>query len=146
MIVKPLYDRELIYWVMQETLDKCMDDNTGDAFNPPPPDDLSLLYLGCYIGVEFIGIVVLSRINGVMWDSHMALIKSGYGVIAAKKCIEWMFDNTDCKRIVTFTPSYNRPALRVARNTGMTEFGINKNAVQKSGNIFDLHCFGISKG
>ena len=92
--------------------------------------------------------VFLAEPHGVACRvAHSALLPSAHGVGAevSKLAMQWLFDNTDCMRIIAWIPEYNRLAIRMALDSGLRQCGINEQSFLKNNNLYDLLLFGISK-
>lgn len=112
-----------------------------EFFFPPINDSIIWLRAGdC-------GVFMGQKMNHVTYDVHTILLPRARGkaVSIAKDAIRWIFDNTECLRVTTSVPSYNRLAERLAIKSGMTRFGTNYKSFQKDGVLFDQLLFGISK-
>lgn len=86
--------------------------------------------------------------NAVCWEVHTCLLPHAWGdtaAIAAKELASWIWENTDCRRIVTTVPAYNRLAYRFARKAGMTEYGRNPKSFLKNGKLYDQLLLGLSR-
>jgi RimJ/RimL family protein N-acetyltransferase len=51
--------------------------------------------------------------------------------------LEWVWKNTPYRRLVGPVPAYNRLARRLAEALGFTQFGVERDAVQKRGRVYD---------
>lgn len=80
------------------------------------------------------------------WEMHTVMPLFGARAIAAMtSAFGWVFENTDCIRIVTAVPSYNRVALRFAKQAGLKIFGVNEKSFQKGGALHDEIWMGIGE-
>mgnify|MGYP001588587207 CR=1 FL=1 len=116
-----------------------------EAFQASP----SLTYLGMFEGHEYLGLFVLHQHNAIMWEVHTCLLPSAWGSRAqacAKLCVEWIFDNTECRRLITSVPVGNALAERLAGAAGMVRYGTNPRSFLKNGQELDQIMLGISKG
>lgn len=129
--------------------------HVSDDFSPAPGDLAnclhpvdSVFYLAAYDGEEYLGLFFLHQHNSVMYEVHTCLLPNAWGgrsVDAAKACAAWMFENTPCQRIVTYVPVDNVLALRLARNSGMQQIGINHDSIMRGGKLVSQHMLGLSK-
>lgn len=95
-----------------------------------------------------LGLFALYPHNRICWAVHTCLLPECYGETSrriARESIEWVFSNTECLRIITEVPAYNRIALKFAKDAGMTEYGVNPESYMKGGKLRDLILLGISK-
>jgi hypothetical protein len=84
----------------------------------------------------------------ILWEVHTCLLPQAWGETARAAVphfLQWVWDNTPCKRIITSVPHFNRAALKFALGSGMTEYGLNPGAFQKWGKLYDVHMLGLSR-
>jgi hypothetical protein len=60
-------------------------------------------------------------------------IRGKEAIILAKQILRWMYENTDCKRMVGLTPEYHRRALVFARLVGFKPTGLSEESILKDG-------------
>ncbi len=51
--------------------------------------------------------------------------------------LDWVWGNTPYRRLVGPVPAYNRTCLKLSKNVGFTQFGVEHDAVQKHGKVYD---------
>ena len=85
--------------------------------------------------------------NSITYEVHTMLLPHARGKAAdiARGAIRWIFDNTECRRIITSVPKYNRLAERLAIKCNMELIGTNRNSFLKDGILHDQLLFGISE-
>lgn len=86
--------------------------------------------------------------NRVSYEIHTVLLPYAFGpqaIVAASLAKEWMWRNTDCRRIWTNVPVHNRLALRFAKAAGMTQFGVNEKSYLRGGALTDQILLGLSR-
>lgn len=113
----------------------------------PAQSDL-IWYVAVKENEELLGLFMLVPENHICWKVHTCLLPNAWGrraKQAAKHGIEWVWANTECLRIVTDVPKYNRQASLFARWAGMSEFGVNPKSYMKNGELQDVTMLGISK-
>jgi hypothetical protein len=123
-----------------------------DDFAPPaekwePIQHEHVYHLLCRHGDLVLGLFVLIPQNAVCWEVHTNMLPVAYGekaVECGKQGIRWVFDNTNCKRIVTQVPDCNPLALRFAKKF-MTIYGYNPHSFQKDGKLEGVTLLGVSK-
>ncbi len=152
MIIEPIYDMALI----KETMKKpyiwpyIHDDMVDlDSFEPFEPIDDVAQYLGVFNEGMYCGFFLIVRQNSITYEIHTVLKKCCRGekaVLAAKAVISWIFDNTDCARLITQIPEDNIPAERLAINAGMSIYGINPDSFKINNVIKSVKLYGITKG
>jgi RimJ/RimL family protein N-acetyltransferase len=97
---------------------------------------------------QVLGLFMFVPQGAACWEVHTCLLPIAYGrraAAAAAGAAEWIFEQTECRRIVTSVPAYNRLALRFARQAGMTQYGVNPNSFLKKGKLHDQVLLGLSK-
>lgn len=123
-----------------------------DDNSPAPEDYVPMLpehvyYLGIFDG-EYLGLFLFHPHNSVCFEAHTCLLPAAWGRPSsecAKAAVQWMFENTPCRRVITNVPIYNRLALRLAQRSGLTQFGINPKSHLKNGVLHDQIMLGVSK-
>lgn len=95
-----------------------------------------------------LGVFLLRRMSDIQYEAHIVLLPCALGLAskAARHVVRWMFDNTRCERIIGCIPVYNRLAINVAHNAGLSDFGINEKSFMKNGKLWDQVFLGISRG
>lgn len=125
----------------------------GDDGSPPaesyqPPQHDSFLYLLVYDQSELLGLFMFHPITSLCLELHTCLYPSA-GFARAKQAgtgaIDWIWQHTGYTRIRTEVPEYNRPAFRLAVQSGFRAFGRDLACFPKHGRPCDLILLGISK-
>lgn len=104
--------------------------------------------LAIYDDAGFGGCFILIPESSICWQVHTCILPSHRGEKArqaTRLCAEWMFSNTECQHIITKVPSYNRPAYKLAIDTGLKPIGLIECAWAKNGEFFDVHLLGVKK-
>lgn len=112
------------------------------------PEEEHLIYLLVKLDGEPVGFFCMVPQNLVSYEVHTVLLPDIFGeraLQAAKIAQEWMWRNTDCRRIWTNVPAHNRLALRFAKAAGMEEFGVNPKSFLRGGALQDQIMLGLSK-
>lgn len=137
-LIRPAVTHERVYGRTTDDLSPA-----ADAFQPPE----YCQYVAVYQSDEFCGIFVLSPHNGILTEVHTALLPTAWGDSAdiGRAFIQWLFSNTPTRRLITAVPEYNRLALRMAKSTGMAEYGVNPASFLKNGKLHDQIMLGVSK-
>jgi RimJ/RimL family protein N-acetyltransferase len=150
VIARPITDEELISSTIRHP--RIWPSISDDGC--PPPNEFrhqvsdAMIYLGMFSDDEFHGFFMLHRHNAICWEVHTCLLPSAWGklsAILAGECIEWIFSETECRRLITNVPAGNILAKRLALSVGMTEFGRNPRSFLKNGEAIDQIMLGISK-
>lgn len=151
MIIKarPISDIQLIASTV--TNPRIWSSVSDDASSSPedfkPIISSSVIYLGMFADDEFHGLFMLHQHNAVCWEVHTCLLPIAWGKasVFAAACVEWVFNDTDCQRLITNVPEGNLLAKRLAMSAGMQPFGINHKSFLKNGILLDQTMLGISK-
>ena len=84
-----------------------------------------------------------------MYSVHSNVLPGHRGrkaVRAGKDGVAWMFNNTECTSLISFTPIQNRSALMFSRLVGFKRIGIIEKSFKKNGAFQDQIITGLSKG
>ena len=119
--------------------------------------DEAIWYVGCFqveecmFGAkprqEFLGLWAFLPLSPIRWSVHTCLLPAirGHAIEATRAMLEWLWANSPCERILTDVPVYNRLALKLARDVGMEEIGIDRQSIKKGGKLHDQILLGLSK-
>ena len=119
----------------------------------PPPEEFyphdvpTFWYVTVYDDDELLGLWMFTPQNAVCWEVHTCLLPCSWGIRAreaAQRMATWIWNHTQCRRIVTTVPSRNRLALRFAEDAGMRQFGVNEKSFLKDGKLQDQILLGLS--
>ena len=115
---------------------------------PPIPMVSSVYHLAARIDGELAGLITFVPINSVTWNPHVNMLVRGRGIgtEVVKRGISWMFENTDCIKIVAFPPAYNRAMIRVFEKSGFLLEGRSPKSFKFNNTVFDRLLMGIGKG
>jgi RimJ/RimL family protein N-acetyltransferase len=94
------------------------------------------------------GVFMVHAHNSVCYEMHTCLLPRTWGQQAkdaAQLLLAWAFEDTDCQKMITTVPAYNRPALRFAKAGGMQQEGINRASFMRNGELIDQIMLGITK-
>jgi RimJ/RimL family protein N-acetyltransferase len=115
----------------------------------PALTDGRLCFCGAYDGTEYLGLFLLHAHNFILFEVHTALLPKAWGPRARAACgavIKWVFDTTECRRLITCVPDGNLLALRLAEESGMQAFGYNPRSLMRGGQLIGQHMLGMDKG
>lgn len=126
-------------------------DRTTDDLSPPRDQAVMpeiCLYGTVWQGEEYGGVFGLVPHNSVLAELHTALLPCMWGDAAeiGRHFIAWVFETTQFRRLIGAIPEFNRLALRMAKLSGMTEYGVNPASFLKHGKLHSLIMVGVSKG
>jgi len=122
-----------------------------DDFSPKKLEQIEfsprVFFLGAYYDNDYCGLFVFDIHNVILYEVHTCLLPKVWGVsveftLAVR---EWIFTNTDCQRIITNVPESNKLALRLAKNSGFTQYGFNPSSIQKDNVLLGQYLLGVSK-
>jgi RimJ/RimL family protein N-acetyltransferase len=123
------------------------DDSSPAREEYEPAMSETIWYVAVRDRAELLGLFVFVPQNAVCWEVHTCLLPHSWGDRAAQASREmsaWIWANTPCRRIVTTVPSFNRLALRFAKEAGLTQYGVNPASFIRDGRLHDQHLLGIS--
>lgn len=148
--IHPLYNEIMVTSTLRHprVYPHIIDDScpAAEDFNPTFSD--AFTYLEASEGEEYLGLFMVHPHSAFMWEVHTCLLPNAWGpraLQASKALIQWVFENTSCQRLITSVPQGNTLALRLARNAGMTVYGINPKSLQRGGKLIDQTLLGLNK-
>jgi len=146
-IVDAIHRHPSVYpWI----IDDMYSDNEPDGFTNYHalinPDNyyLSFWYEGLPAGV-----FSFFPINLITYEGHIAILPKFRGKTALKaslRVINWMFENTACRKIVCMIPTYNLKAMTLITRLGFQKEGFLYRSFKKNGVLYNQHIVGINKG
>lgn len=118
----------------------------ADDWRPAENDDL--IYLAVRRDGDVIGCLLLVPINHALYELHSAMLPEGRGQGSRETAAlmqAWLWANTPARKLMTWVPAYNVPAMAAAVKTGMTQAGRLTGAYLKNDVLHDLILYGVSK-
>ena len=97
---------------------------------------------------EVLGCFIVHLHTMTLYEVHTCLLPICWGrkaLEATRLCAEWVFGNTSCQKLMTWVPTYNRLAYRLAIKSGMQDEGLCKKSFLKNGVLHDMHLLGLEK-
>lgn len=91
------------------------------------------------------GVIAFRAVGAVMYESHVAMLPGVRSDDFSRACIQWMWDNTEARKLVANIPARNRAAIAYARRAGYTQEGRIKSAFLSRGGLCDMIVMGVSK-
>ena len=117
-----------------------------EEWNPNQSEDIH--YLLASHDEKTLGMFILVPQNRICWQVHTCMLPESYGELTKKialESIKWIWEHTECLRIITEVPFYNRLAFKFAKDCGMIQYGINPQSYMKNGKLRDVILLGVSK-
>lgn len=124
------------------------DDFSGTAEAFRPFEHASIWFIAVHAEETLLGVFMLTLQSGCCFEIHTCLLPCSWGPqakAASLGIVEWIWANSRCQRLITNVPSYNRLALRFAKQAGMTVFGVNEKSFSKRGQLWDQIMLGLSR-
>lgn len=124
------------------------DDGSPTAADYEPPQHEAIWYVLAKDGMTVLGIWMLVPENMACWKIHTCLLPGAWGHLGHEAALllpMWIWEHTQCQRIITDVPDDNRLALRFAKQAGMEQFGVNPRSYMKNKTLHDVIMLGISK-
>lgn len=95
------------------------------------------------------GLFMFSMETPQCYSIHSALLPEFWGkgiapLLGLSACI-WMFNNTECLKITTLVPEFNKSAFVMAVRAGMMIEGVNRSSFMKNGILYDQTMLGFTK-
>lgn len=109
-----------------------------------PIMDDSIIYL---INKHKTGLIRIDPVNGITGQVHTTAIPELWGkaVGFVKESTIWLFDNTRYMKVITFIPTYNKLAIKLAIKSGMEQEGCIKESFLKGWKLYDQIIYGLTK-
>lgn len=88
---------------------------------------------------------LFKAMNKIMYEMHVCIVRGKarkQGIRSAAKAARWLFNNTQCQKIVTHIPVFNELSLMFAMVCGMKREGLIKGGYLKDGKLYDLILLG----
>jgi RimJ/RimL family protein N-acetyltransferase len=125
------------------------DDFSGPREQWQPRRSLDVWYvLPLLDDLTAIGLFVFYPENTVCWRAHVCISPQYFGPPARqafRECFAWLWERTDCRRIIGSVPLSNSLAIAFALHCGMEKFGVNPRSTMRGGKLEDQVLLGISK-
>lgn len=126
---------------------------TSDDFSPSPEawqpiENPQVEYVLAKDDEELLGMFALFPENAICWKLHPCLLRNAFGERSreiGKAFIQWVWANTPCLRLVAEIPEYSSVALKLAKDSGFEQFGINPASYMKDGRLHGQVMLGVSK-
>lgn len=93
------------------------------------------------------GLFMVHALNSFCYEMHTALLPRMWGAESAKAgqmLAAWVFTETQCRKLVTNVPAYNRAARRFAVAAGGRQEGVNRSSFMRHGVMVDQIFYGIT--
>lgn len=123
----------------------------SDDFSPSVDEFTAFVPLSSphvyYIMPEEKVLAIFTPINRCTYEQHTCVHPdkrrgtTEYG----RMVLDYMFEETECEKVVTFIPRYNLPAVFAARAVGFVEEGLITKSFKKNGKLVDQRVYGYTK-
>lgn len=130
--------------------DVIAEDNTPavEDFDPVMHDQV--YYLVATRGKKVLGLFVVHAMNTTIGMGHANILPKYWGEreqnkALGKAAIQWIWDNTEFKKIVTTVPVMYKQVLAYTQRIGMKREGVMRKGHLKNGELHDMYYMGISK-
>lgn len=145
--VRRTFDTDFIKSLVSdpENYDGLTDDGSVSAKDYEPMMNEAIYYIELGEGE---GVALLSPTNSVSYDFHICMQPSCRGKEAiklGKEMIEWMFENTPCRKINARVPFSNPKVLHYGIALGLEHEGTDRQSFLKNGILYDQHIIGIRR-
>lgn len=115
---------------------------------PEPIDHPGFYWMLVTRKVETAGVFLVHAQSAVCYEMHTMILPAFWGApasAAAQALLTWAFTETECMKMVTRVPTYNRAALRFAEANGMRREGVNRESYLRGDELIDQINLGITK-
>lgn len=144
MILRRTTDRSAIRGILEnEQVRPFIFDGTGDIPVPVSEEIFHLLAREDAV----IGIVSFVPLAPGAWNPHIAVLPEyrGNGTEIMRRGVAWMFENTDCRKMVAFPPVHNMAMVRVFEKCGFEREGMSTKSYFWRGEMRDRLMMGLNK-
>lgn len=147
-LIQRTFDTELVRRVMRHPeLKKRSRIEDLELLDPENQEDV--YYLLPLKGTEVLGVLILHKVNeNICYQAHANFLPRYWGTGLeeySKEGIQWMFDNTDCEKIVAYAPDKYPEVKAHCLKAGMEVEGVLKNNTKINNELFDETVLGVSK-
>ena len=147
-MIERTFDTELVRSIIG---DKELFRRTGDEsinwYDPENQDDN--YYLSVIRDNDVIGIILFHvTISPFCYQGHVNYLPKYWGSGLAeytKEAIQWMFDNTNCIKVVAYAPDYYPEVLKHAIKSGLKIQGYLTNSTMIDGKLDSQTILGVEK-
>lgn len=96
---------------------------------------------------RIVGIIMFFPVNPICWNPHICILPGyrGVGTEALMWAIEWMFENTECKKLIAHPPAYNTAMIKVFKKLGFHLEGVSPKSIMKNGELEGRILYGLEK-
>ena len=119
--------------------------------NSPPPEEWhpakGRIYLVGYDPNPF-GVISANQKTDIQFIVHFQVIpefRKTHAVPFAEKGIQWLWDNTDARKLVAEVPDFHQNVIKFATNVGFKVEGVNYKSCLKDGLLYNQIYLGLSK-
>lgn len=149
MIIEQTRDIEEIKRVMghPEIYDRISCDG-APSIEDFSPDVDNEVYLAGYVNESLVGIINVHDISEACWEIHIQVLpeQRKYAHEFGQKCIEWVWSNTSCKKLVAQIPSIYLDVIDFAKSKGFKVEGVNEKSYMKYNVLLDQIYMGLCHG
>ena len=105
------------------------------------------VYLKATDNGEDVGYFLFHAQNSVTYESHVCFLpnKRNKTVRSGREAIQWMFANTDCRKLIASVPVDNELTYRYSKMVGFREEGLRRKSFLRDGVLHDQYMMGIEK-
>lgn len=124
------------------------DDFAPEAEEWKPPMSEAVNYVLAKEDEEIIGIFVVVFESPIFCKIHLGFLPSAWGeraASAAKAFPQWLWQTSNCVRLVGEIPDWNELAIRMAGLMGMKKYGENPQSILKQRKLHSLVLMGMSR-
>lgn len=142
------YDKELVRKICThpDIYKNISDDGSPNPEDFDPIDPIIAIYALLDDGEMIGGVFILLQTNAVCYDLHTCILPHWWGgksFEAARCFLDWVPKETQCKKLITWVPEFNRIALKFALKAGFKKEGLNEKSYLKDGVLYDQTLLGL---
>lgn len=133
--------------MMEEAWETVIDDSPISFDDYEAPIDEDNRWYGSYEGDDLVSLFYVHRLNLITWQLHIQFRPEywGKGISTAhgKAQMDFIWEDTGCKKIYALVPAYATYVLDLAKRYGFKQEGRTKRSFQKDGVIHDQIHIGV---
>jgi len=149
-MIQRTFDTDLVRAILSdpELKKRAGDGIEVDIFDPDKQRHIYYL-LVADDNIEIIGLLVFHVLNNpIMYEGHLNYLPEHWGLSLEKYTIEgcqWMFNHTDCQKIIGFAPDYYPEVKRHALKAGFIEEGYLSQSIMYNNKLTNQTIMGVAK-
>lgn len=148
-MIERTFDTELVRSILGDEILR----ERGGKYVPlnayDPELQKEMIYLSVKRNDEVIGIILYHVFNHpICWQIHVNYLPEHWGSglsVFTRASIQWMFDNTDCQKVVALIPDCYPEVIRHSEKVGLSTEGYIRDSIMINDKLENQVLMGVSK-